>query len=110
VLQAAATGEVVLDEELGNLASQDVSKFHRITQRLQVGLPVWERCSKSCFCKCSVMLACCPNCSLLFQLHHSTLLFVSITQIVVGQSLPFPAAVKTYNRWIVDLSCVGVCG
>jgi hypothetical protein len=38
VLQAAATGEVVLDEELGNLAKQDVSKFQRITQRLQVHL------------------------------------------------------------------------
>jgi len=39
VLQAAATGEAVLDEELGSLASQDVSKFQRITQRLQVEPP-----------------------------------------------------------------------
>ena len=36
VLQAAATGEAVLDEELGSLAKQDVSRFRRLNQRLQV--------------------------------------------------------------------------
>ena len=36
VLQAAATGEALLDEELGNLAKQNVSKFQRLNQRLQV--------------------------------------------------------------------------
>ena len=36
VLQAAATGEAVLDEELGHLAQQDVSRFQRLNQRLQV--------------------------------------------------------------------------
>lgn len=38
VLQAAATGEAVLDEELGNLAQQNVSRFQRLNQRLQVSL------------------------------------------------------------------------
>lgn len=36
MLQAAATGEALLDEELGHLARQDVSKFQSLNQRLQV--------------------------------------------------------------------------
>lgn len=36
VLQAAATGEALLDKELGNLAKQDVSRFERLNRRLQV--------------------------------------------------------------------------
>ena len=40
VLQAAVTGEAVLDAELGRLAQQDVSRFQQLNQRLQVS-PNW---------------------------------------------------------------------
>lgn len=36
ILQAAATGEALLDRELGNLAKQNVAKFQSLNQRLQV--------------------------------------------------------------------------
>lgn len=36
VLQAAATGEALLDRELGALAARDPSRFSRLNQRLQV--------------------------------------------------------------------------
>lgn len=36
VLQAAATGEALLDSELGALAARDPSRFSRLNQRLQV--------------------------------------------------------------------------
>ena len=42
VLQAAVTGEAVLDEELGRLAQQDVSRFEQLNQRLQVS-PSWSK-------------------------------------------------------------------
>ena len=45
VLQAAATGEPLLDESLSSLASRDVARFHQLNQRLQVGkggFPSWE--------------------------------------------------------------------
>ena len=44
VLQAAVTGEAVLDEELGRLAQQDVSRFQQLNQRLQVTLS-WGKVS-----------------------------------------------------------------
>ena len=37
ILQTAATGEVILDEELGKFAKQNLIKFQRLNQRLQVG-------------------------------------------------------------------------
>ncbi|KAK9820041.1 hypothetical protein WJX72_005403 [[Myrmecia] bisecta] len=39
ILQAAATGETLMDEELTQLARRDVSKFHRLNQRLQAQAP-----------------------------------------------------------------------
>ncbi len=36
-MQAAATGESLLDEELSRLARKDVARFHSLNQRLQVG-------------------------------------------------------------------------
>lgn len=36
VIQAAATGEALLDESLTSLASRDVARFHQLNQRLQV--------------------------------------------------------------------------
>ena len=36
VHQTAVTGEVLLDEELGKLAKQNLPKFQRLNQRLQV--------------------------------------------------------------------------
>ncbi|KAK9812046.1 hypothetical protein WJX73_000982 [Symbiochloris irregularis] len=36
VLQAAATGEALLDESLSHLASKDVARFHQLNQRMQV--------------------------------------------------------------------------
>ena len=39
VLQAAATGEALLDRELGALAARDPSRFSRLNQRLQVRPP-----------------------------------------------------------------------
>lgn len=36
VLQAAATGEALLDSELGALAARNPSRFSRLNQRLQV--------------------------------------------------------------------------
>lgn len=35
LLQAAATGEALLDDELGDLARRDPSRFSRLTQRFQ---------------------------------------------------------------------------
>lgn len=36
LLQAAATGEALLDDELAGLARRDFSRFQRLNQRLQV--------------------------------------------------------------------------
>ncbi len=36
LLQAAAAGEVLLDDELGDLARRDPSRFSRLSQRFQV--------------------------------------------------------------------------
>lgn len=36
LLQAAATGEALLDEELGSLAARDPSRFARLNSRMQV--------------------------------------------------------------------------
>lgn len=38
LLQAAATGEALLDDELAGLARRDFSRFQRLNQRLQVCL------------------------------------------------------------------------
>ena len=39
VLQAAATGEPLLDDSLSSLASRNMARFHQLNQRLQVTLP-----------------------------------------------------------------------
>jgi hypothetical protein len=41
LLQAAATGEALLDDELGDLARRDPSRFSRLTQRFQVQPLTW---------------------------------------------------------------------
>ncbi len=49
ILQAAATGEALLDDELAGLARQDTSKFQRLNQRMQVSrhryISAWNLCS-----------------------------------------------------------------